>query len=459
MAWRMIRTALRIAGAAVLLAVAAAVIYAWRQEAYFDRMAEQAAARGLPTTPAEAAARHPAPASDENAGPLYIQAYDTFGHAPSVPEDARSAPWTAEDLPLYGGPRPTPGAPWTEAMRAAAADFLAYHNEAYALLDQAASMAECRFVWDFSRGFALQTYEPGPLSMLVRPVELRIAFALAEGRTGDAVDALRTMAAMTRHAGGDPLPSAHLARFTVSESARNQVEFLLNAAALDDAQLHALLDAFAGEPAPGALAESLAAVLPIALSRTGLENIAVPGTPAVSDPFLRAAGTVKRIVTGQPADLGAFNRTAAYATLADWEMRYIAAWDAPYPDAIAAGDAVEIALTGDAGAATLTRGLLDNYGHYPRVFAATLANLRLIRSACAVERYRLTHGELPRTLDDLVPDYLDAVPADPFDGQPLRYAPAGAAAYTLHSIGMNQTDDGGQPGEHRSGDIVIEVLR
>ena len=36
--------------------------------------------------------------------------------------------------------------------------------------------------------------------------------------------------------------------------------------------------------------------------------------------------------------------------------------------------------------------------------------------------YEHTHGELPGKLDELVPDYLTAVPCDPYDGERFRYA-------------------------------------
>ncbi len=40
----------------------------------------------------------------------------------------------------------------------------------------------------------------------------------------------------------------------------------------------------------------------------------------------------------------------------------------------------------------------------------------------ALVLYHRDHGELPATLDTLVPDYLPAVPRDYFDGQPIRYS-------------------------------------
>jgi len=64
--------------------------------------------------------------------------------------------------------------------------------------------------------------------------------------------------------------------------------------------------------------------------------------------------------------------------------------------------------------------------------------------ACALERYRLANGQLPDTLAALVPRFLDQVPPDVLDGQPLRYHPKPDGSYVLYSVGWNKTDDGGE---------------
>ena len=66
------------------------------------------------------------------------------------------------------------------------------------------------------------------------------------------------------------------------------------------------------------------------------------------------------------------------------------------------------------------------------------------RVACALERFRLASGRLPEQLTALVPRYIDAIPNDVIDGQPLRYRLAGDGGYLIYSIGWNQVDDGGK---------------
>ena len=76
------------------------------------------------------------------------------------------------------------------------------------------------------------------------------------------------------------------------------------------------------------------------------------------------------------------------------------------------------------------------------------AKLQCAGTALAVERYRLARGRLPGTLQELVPDFLESVAQDPFDGQQLRYRRRDSG-YVIYSIGQDLTDNQGE--EKRTG--------
>jgi general secretion pathway protein G len=59
----------------------------------------------------------------------------------------------------------------------------------------------------------------------------------------------------------------------------------------------------------------------------------------------------------------------------------------------------------------------------------------LNRLAAAVQHYRSDRGAFPRSLSDLVPRYLDAVPLDPW-GRPYAYRAGGGKA-TLRFLGRD----------------------
>jgi hypothetical protein len=64
--------------------------------------------------------------------------------------------------------------------------------------------------------------------------------------------------------------------------------------------------------------------------------------------------------------------------------------------------------------------------------------------ACALERYRLAHGEYPETLDTMVPQFIEKLPRDIINGAPLHYRRTDDGSFLLYSVGWNETDDGGQ---------------
>ena len=77
-----------------------------------------------------------------------------------------------------------------------------------------------------------------------------------------------------------------------------------------------------------------------------------------------------------------------------------------------------------------------------------LARSRALQTAIACERFRLSQGRWPSELSELVPDYMNAIPNDLFDGQPLRYQmiPEGIKVW---SIGPDGRDDGGDIDQQR----------
>ena len=80
------------------------------------------------------------------------------------------------------------------------------------------------------------------------------------------------------------------------------------------------------------------------------------------------------------------------------------------------------------------------------------------RTALQIAKYKREHGEYPDRLDTLVPEYLERMPVDLFNGEPLIYRNDGDR-FTLYSVGPNFTDDRGVTNENSQanedeGDII-----
>jgi len=76
------------------------------------------------------------------------------------------------------------------------------------------------------------------------------------------------------------------------------------------------------------------------------------------------------------------------------------------------------------------------------------ARISSARTALAIERYRLINKTFPENLDQLVPDYLEQIPLDPFDSKPLRYR-VDSDAVIVYSIAEDGMDNSGDV-EHRT---------
>jgi len=95
------------------------------------------------------------------------------------------------------------------------------------------------------------------------------------------------------------------------------------------------------------------------------------------------------------------------------------------------------------GSVPLEKGVIDQ----------TQINQTVI--ACALERYRITHGSYPASLDVLLPEYLGKLPNSPITGKPMNYSLKQDGSFLLWSPGWNLKSLGGMPGEFKGdGDIV-----
>ncbi len=80
--------------------------------------------------------------------------------------------------------------------------------------------------------------------------------------------------------------------------------------------------------------------------------------------------------------------------------------------------------------------------------------------ALAIERYRQANDRWPISLRDLVPQYIARIPADPYDGRPLRYCHV-REGVGVYSIGQDRKDDNGdlrEPGAvPKGGDLGFRL--
>jgi len=99
----------------------------------------------------------------------------------------------------------------------------------------------------------------------------------------------------------------------------------------------------------------------------------------------------------------------------------------------------------------MERLFLSALGNAARKFAFGQSSADLARVAIALERYRLAQGACPEALDALAPQFIDKLPHDVINGQPLQYRPEANGQFVLYSVGWNETDDDGEVGLGKNG--------
>lgn len=137
------------------------------------------------------------------------------------------------------------------------------------------------------------------------------------------------------------------------------------------------------------------------------------------------------------------------ARLLQLETDMLEAAGAEFPEVFEKMEKVDAELKAEAAAQRLpwnknllTAMLMPALSKTGEATGRGLALQRALRAAIAVERFRVKKGERPKTLADLVPEFLPAVPVDPFSGGVLRLQ-SGANSYTVYSVGKDKVDNGG----------------
>ncbi len=359
-----------------------------------------------------------------------------------------------ELLPIIGFaelPAPSEGLP--AEMKKAIAEHLSANKETLELLHNAASIERCRYPFDLTQGF----------EALLRPLEVlrdgaRLlsleAFMHAEnGEPHDACGSLRSLMALARSLENEPLLISQLVRIACQAIGVDSLQRIVSRTALPEAELQEIGAALARAEERDAMARAMAVERCIGWNafNTTFDEYAefVWGSPL--QPFLyRAAGLLEidyltyLEIMGEPVricEMPLRERTQAAREHGERLEEWLGSTPRFY--------------------CIVTKKVTPAIGRCVEEDVKVIARLRAARAALAVERYRLDKGRLPEELDELVAEYLQAIPEDPFDGKPLRYKKLDKG-YVVYSIGPDGKDDDGvldDPTYPYSPDVTFTVER
>jgi len=131
---------------------------------------------------------------------------------------------------------------------------------------------------------------------------------------------------------------------------------------------------------------------------------------------------------------------AAYGL--EWLNLCVEAAESPGPVALSKVRKAELRISNAPAYLVYSSSMLPSLSRSMELQLKSIGSKRAMIAALACERHRLATGEWPESLTDLVPEYLKAVPVDPFDDAPIRYAVT-SEGIKLWCIGEDLKDDGG----------------
>lgn len=436
--------------AILLLAAAFFGIYrvrlAWKVSARLQAIRRA----GYPTTLEELNRWYPAIRPEDNAAPLYANAFAQWNL-----KGTNSA-----DLPYLGRAQPPPRkGPLKPEVQEAIETLIGLNSAVFEKLHHAALKPACRYSMDFTPGFSAQVPHIHGIGICAQLLSLKVLLCRETGRTDDALVATADTWALSRSAASEPSILAGRIQMSCQEIVCADIERLLNRFRLSAEQLARLGDLLGSPTAALDLNRALAGERCEALAVFNLPPrslVALVDNPSNPDPA--------NLDTGPLGDASISSMGIKFMRLSGWLDQdrlfyldrfeeYDRAASRPFPErygALVYFHQMRALHRRDESRFLISRIMLRPLSGILVRSVIHAAELRTTRTALVIERYRLAHGdEPPDDLESLVGEFLDTLPEDPFDGRPLRYRRL-ARGYVVYSIGPDVRDDDGTERKQRT---------
>lgn len=321
----------------------------------------------------------------------------------------------------------------SEQMKAVISDYIADNVKALEILHTTTKYSKSRYPIDLSDALnALMPYL-GDIRKCVMILSLKAALDCENNRQDEAVEAFKASAAVSRTLKDEPTLISTLVKISLDHSIVRNLEYLLNHTRFNSEQLKAIEQTLKESIGQTNMKRALIGERCFGLSFFTAPPSKTGGTGGgagipVQMKVLRTVGLQNKDVIAyidmMNRQIDAVEKTAA-------ERREI--FNRLESDI---EDLPWYCISTKMGMPALGRHISRLYGND--------ALLQLGRTAAAIERYRSANdNKLPGVLTDLVPDFLEKVPIDPFDEKPIKYVRQ-EKGYILYSIGYDLVDNGGK---------------
>ncbi len=356
-------------------------------------------------------------------------------------------------LPRIGkGQLPEPDKPVPAEMKSAITEFIQRNQPALSLFGQAAQLQQSRYPIDLNRGILTLLPHLSKIKRAAHILELSSISHAVAGQSKEAGDDLLTSFALARSLESEPVLISQLVRGACNSIALDALKQTLNRITLSPHSLDQLQDSLRQSE------EREAAGFGFTRALVGAQVSDLSAFDMTPEQYLKIPDNAT------PDERKKFELEIKEAMAADREYcqttfdRALAVRKQPFPGRLSQDVFAEAEIVATNKNMRLSSLFFPALDAIAPTEAGNLANLRLAQTAVALEKFRSDHANhFPDSLTELTPNYLRSVPADPFDGKPLRYRKTGEG-YVLYSLGQNLKDDGGKPGTGFKGNIVFTVI-
>jgi len=414
----------------LLVCIGTFAYYRLSLKSKFQARIDAIRAAGYPVTCAELDQWYKIPSNVENAAYTIIDAFSYFKKWDK--EKSKSLPVVGRaELPARTEPMP-------EEIKALIAQYIADNNEALELLHAGAAIEHSRYPINLNAGF--ETMLP-PLSEIRKGVFLLKLDAILHVENGNGESAVRSAKScfgIARSLAKEPVTVSQLVRSACQNLAATTIEYCINRIKFTDEQLVELIESVQN-------AERISD-MSCAFVGERCNGISFFKAPGSVDPGLIDGIPFRPILELYKAVGMADADAIIYLDLMDG---YIKSAQLPLHKRLEAATVVDAKLQSTSQVHLLLHIIMPALSRITNIDIRNIAQLQTARIGLAIERYRLAAGKLPDTLTDLVPDYLDSAPKDPFDGNELRYKRL-EVGFVVYSIGEDLSDDGGKERERQT---------
>ena len=385
---------------------------------------ENLRAKGYPVTLEELESWYNIPEGTKNSADVYLNAFSNYVEWDS---EARKA------LPIVGrAPLPARTQPLDDPNHQLVEIFLSDNKKTLTLLHEAASIEHCRY----PLGFIQELNQGAPwlknLRKCAHLLRLNVLIQCESKNSEKALESIHSTLSLAKSS-NVPLLLHQLIHISVKATAYKNIERTLNRVQLTEEQLMKLSSWIEEADIDKGYRQTLVGEQCLGLNTFRGHVREISGE-------LGSKGGLSIVFLAFWRITGLNDRDAT--KYIDIMQELMDAMELSANERLLVFDSIQKDVHSGKRGGFLTRMLMPAFGRIMQIETRHLAHLHATQTALAIERYRLTEGRLPQSLDNLVPAYMEVIPTDPFDGQDLKFRTL-KTGFVVYSVGEDLTDEGG----------------